>query len=295
MTAEEMEDFLVQSAMMRIERAQARGRSDVNLSKEELAALERRRERLEEEAERRERKKRRQQRVAVPLSHLEPVSRKKRSGQVSELSSQLSSRQPSASDLSEVQERQGYPPMGYFPPPSASRTRTRAVTSASQRPTSRASDRESSFNFEYVQRPSTASNRHVSEGNRNAPDPFQFQTEGPSHTLRSSGSTSSSRRQASGPEVAYVTRRRAEANRSSLGRSVYDETSEDGSVVSEQERSSDDYGNGARIRELPRSEIVVEAPPELEHEPPKKKSSESLPPKRKSVVSTTRGGRRKKK
>lgn len=69
----EREEFLVQSAMARIERARARGRDDVNLNKFELAALDRRRKRMERGGSK---KKRKDQRVAVPLTQLEPVSRK---------------------------------------------------------------------------------------------------------------------------------------------------------------------------------------------------------------------------
>ncbi len=72
----EKEEALVESALARIRRAQARGREDVRLTQEELAALERRRDRLQNE-ERRKRRER-EQRISVPISHLEPASRKKR-------------------------------------------------------------------------------------------------------------------------------------------------------------------------------------------------------------------------
>lgn len=52
------EEILVQSAMARIERAQAKGRTDVNLTKGELEALEQRKKRQAEEAEKKERRDR---------------------------------------------------------------------------------------------------------------------------------------------------------------------------------------------------------------------------------------------
>lgn len=298
------EEALVQTAMARIQRAQARGRADVSLTKEELGALERRKKRIEEESERRERKKRREHRIAVPLTHLDPVSLKNKS---SPSALESSSRHSSGSDLGDAQERQTYPPL-------SSRTRPRSGTSASQRGSSRAlDDRGSSpFHYEYVQRPASSAGRHVvsdsvarprsswgsphDEGwaptssppssrssRRNTLDPFQFQTAGPR----------ASRRHASGSsDPPYPPGRDMEAPgaaRSSHGsrRSVYGGTSDEGSEAS----TSDELNSGARIREpmRTRSEIIVE--PELEPEPSRKKSSE-VAPKRKPVPSR---GRKKRK
>ena len=319
MDPEEKEEALVQTAMARIQRAQAKGKADVSLTKEELAALERRKQRMKEEAEKKERKKRKEQRVAVPLTHLEPVSRKKKHSQQA---LESSSRNPSASDLTAAQEGQVYPPMGYFPPPSSGRTRPRSGTSLSHRPPSRARDgRGSPPYYDYTQRPASSTGRHVSDSvarprssnsnvsSRNL-DPFMFQTAGP-RAPHSGGAAAASRRHGSGPtsDALYMTRREAATAASSLGtrssrnrRSMYDETSDEGSIGSSQS-TSDDFGNGARIRE-PASrggggggerasrrsnEILVE--PEPEPEPPKKKSSEATT-KRKTASSR---GRRKKK
>ncbi|MBE3112969.1 MAG: hypothetical protein IMZ46_21055 [Acidobacteria bacterium] len=99
----ERDEVLVQSAFRHIQKAQEKGRADVQLTKEELAALDRRRERMEEEAARKAaRRKARSQRITIPLAQLEPTSRKKRV--------------PSAQDIDEG-EHVGYPPIGYFPPP----------------------------------------------------------------------------------------------------------------------------------------------------------------------------------
>ncbi|KAK3941078.1 COPII vesicles protein Yip3 [Diplogelasinospora grovesii] len=136
----EREAELIESAMARIRRAQAKGKSEVKLNQDELAALERQRKRTEEGGER---KRRKEKRIAVPISHLEPTSRKP---------PQLES-----ADSNEGRQRQGNPPMGYFPPPAgASRpTRPRSGTNNS-RPPSRATNPEreredSPFAYSYVQ------------------------------------------------------------------------------------------------------------------------------------------------
>lgn len=302
---QDREDILVQSAMARIQRAQAKGRADVNLTKAELEALERRRRRTEEEAERRERRKRREQRIAVPLTHVEPLSRKKKSDR----SSESSSRQHSASDLTQV-----LPPMGHFPPPSSSsRTRPRSGTSVSQRSLGRFHDEQGppQLAYDYVQRPMSAINaRHVSDsmgrppsrsyladephsqysgggGDPDMHDPFQFQTAGPrvaapplTRRLPPAGASAS----------AAGSVRSSRSNR----RSVYEESSdefipsEDGSSV------SDELGSGAQIRDGSmrgrESAIVIEESPEPERQSPKKK--ESSPVKRKSVASRGKKKRR---
>ncbi|PNY29419.1 COPII vesicles protein Yip3 [Tolypocladium capitatum] len=320
------EEALIQSALQRINRAQAKGKANVKLNKEELAALERRRERMQEE-ERKKRggsdRKKKEQRIAVPLSHFEPVSRKKRTaGQPHPPRQGSTPRHASADGVLEGQQRQGYPPMGYFPPPSASRSRPRSGTTSS-RPPSRARDEggSSPLQYEYVPPPSAA-NRRVSDsvarplssrgsprdeassslGSRPNIDPFMYQTEGP-RAAYPAGAAAASRRYVSGPaETTYNARPGAPApaaSRSYQGsrrQSYGDETSEDESVT------SDDRGNGAQIREPTKEPvgepvrerarepsgrdvgIVVEVEPEPET--PKKKSSV----KRKPVS----GGRRKK-
>lgn len=320
---QDREEILVQNAMARIQRAQAKGRTDVSLSKDELEALERRKRRLAEEAEKKERRRRREQRIAVPLTQLEPVSRKKKSGR----SSELSSRHPSASDLTQVQDRQNLPPMGHFPPPAGTRTRPRSGTASSQRPSSHGHDEQGSpqLAYDYVQRPpSVINNRHVSDsmarprssrshygddansyyggGGGEAHDPFQFQTAGPrAPSSAGAGAASASRRHASGSsEVVHKSRPEAGASaatRSTRGhrRSTYYESSDEEFVPSDDGSGSvsDDLGNGARIREVPRgrgSAIVVEESPEPDRGSPKKK--EPSPAKRKPVAS--RGKKKKK-
>lgn len=170
----EREEAVVESALQRIRRAQAKGKKDVKLTQEELAALERRRERIRAQEEARKRRKEKEQRFAVPLSHLEPTVRKRRSVVADEPTSQ---RAVSASFLEES-GRPVYPPMGYFPPPLASaRSRPRSGTSSSQRPGTVSSQRppsrdpaaersrgNSPFRYSYVQHgyPPSAS-RHVSD------------------------------------------------------------------------------------------------------------------------------------
>ncbi|KAI0914769.1 hypothetical protein F4823DRAFT_557713 [Ustulina deusta] len=161
----EMENALVQSALTRIRKAKARGKQDVKLNKGELSALERRRKRLQSEAEsaarkkgkNRKRQKEKEQRVAVPLSHFDPSL-----------------------------------------PPDTSQIRPRSSTSSHHSPSQRHGS-SSPFDYQYV---STASNRrHTSDTGRPssslnniphdedqhaqspshfAPDPFQYQTAGPS-------------------------------------------------------------------------------------------------------------------
>ncbi|EAQ92875.1 hypothetical protein CHGG_01110 [Chaetomium globosum CBS 148.51] len=62
------EEALADAAMARIRKAHAKGRQDVKLSKEELAAYQRRLQRMEDEG----RRQRRDQRVAIPISQLGP-------------------------------------------------------------------------------------------------------------------------------------------------------------------------------------------------------------------------------
>jgi len=162
----EREQAVVESALERIRRAQAKGKKDVRLTQEELAALERRRERIHAEEEARKKRKEKQQRFAVPLSHLEPTVRKRRSV----VADQGTSRQTVSGSSREDPGRAVHPPMGYFPPPLASsRSRPRSGTTSSQRPPSRdpAAERSrgnSPFRYSYVQHgyPPSAS-RHVSD------------------------------------------------------------------------------------------------------------------------------------
>ncbi|KAK4248181.1 PRA1 family protein-domain-containing protein [Corynascus novoguineensis] len=105
------EEALADAAMARIRRAQARGKQDVKLSKEELAAYQRRLQRMEDE----ERRQRREHRVAIPISQLDPGFRQKRPSVGDDSPPQQPSPDPG------VERHATYPPMGYFPPPSAPR------------------------------------------------------------------------------------------------------------------------------------------------------------------------------
>lgn len=156
------EEALVEAALARIRRAQAKGKTDVKLSRGELGALERRRERLNAENSRKKRKEK-EQRIAVPISQLEPTSRKRRS-----LVPEDASPNPPAPAASEGNhENTTYPPMGYFPPPLTGRSRQRSGTTVSQRPPSRDPNMERSrgsspFRYSYVNYPPSSS-RQVSD------------------------------------------------------------------------------------------------------------------------------------
>jgi hypothetical protein len=154
------EEALVEAALARIRRAQAKGKKDVKLSKGELTALERRRERINAENSRKKRREK-EQRIAVPISQLEPPTRKRRSVVPEDVSP--NSAVPGA--FGGEPEHTNYPPMGYFPPPLTGRSRPRSGTSVSQRPPSRDPNSERSsdsspFRYSYVQTsnypPSTA-------------------------------------------------------------------------------------------------------------------------------------------
>ncbi|KAJ6787162.1 hypothetical protein PWT90_09803 [Aphanocladium album] len=306
------EDVLVQSALKRISRAQAQGRTDVKLNKDELAALERRRKRMQEEAERAEReraarasassgsdrkkkKKQKEQRVAIPLSQFEPVSRKKRTG-----SSHPTRKDslPSRSTMGDSPDQQVYPPMGYFPPPSGSRSRS---NSQLQRPGSRARDTNgSSPPVSFNQHASGSSHRHASDSmarpsSRGMPedassplDPFKYQTDGPRVVYPAASSSKTGR-----SEVSYrqsssrshgtsspMTRSRHGSTRPSLSRVP------DSSETSDEDTASDELGNGAQIQQQSSSssrgrhrEIIVEVEQPPPPAPAKKKSSS--PTKRK--------------
>ncbi|WYZ42567.1 hypothetical protein EsH8_VI_000266 [Colletotrichum jinshuiense] len=270
----ERDDALVQRALARVRRAQERGKLEVNLSKEEMAALERRRKRLDKEARKQERKQRREreQRFAIPLSQFEPTSRRRSPTITAE---DDLPRHPSPGTFAETQKQDAMPPMGYFPPPNSSRTRPRSATSTSQRPTSRVLGERgtSPFNYAYVnaaasqRQPSDSVNtRPVSTSTRGPPpnlspasstssmprsrsgvDPFQFQTEGPGATSSTgasprnvSGSTDGRRTSAAHPA--------GRGGRSLRGAPPKEDSSEDSSEESsEEESTSDDTGSGAQI------------------------------------------------
>ena len=308
-TLRQREEDLVQSALRRIARAQAKGKADVKLSKDELAALERRRQRMQEEEERErqkkrdrrqrgsgsgsERKKSKEQRLAVPLTQLQPMSRKKQTSRHPPRKDSMP-RHVSASNVPDSRDRQVYPPMGYFPPPSASRARARSSAGPAL---------EDNVPYEYLPPPpplpAGAGRSRSSRGSprddatmlstsRSNIDPFQFQTASP---------TRQSKRHVSGPaEFLYgqTSRRGAATAPSTRSRHPPRRTSYNGELSTDSQTSeesiSDERGNGAQIREPTASVaptsgyasgrgngIVVEVSPER-----KKKKSSSSPVKRKS-------------
>lgn len=276
----EREEALLQMAMQRVERARIKGKTDVNLSKAELGAFQRHQKRLEREEERRrrasERKKRKEQRIAVPLTHLEPSSRKKKAIQPPPVSLQPRQdslpRQISAgSQYSDVPDRQAYPPMGYFPPPAGTRVRPRSGTTTSQRPPSRAREDQRPVPYEHLQQLSAPGSRQPSDTvplprsstgpleepwipnvspnasprGRSSLDPFQFQIGGP-RAAAPPGAGRPSRRHASGPsEMAYIPRRPVGAPSPARSRQVSqqaedEDTSEDESEEEEEEEEDDE-------------------------------------------------------
>lgn len=298
------EEALVQAAMYRIQKAQAEGRTDVHLNKDELAAMERHRQRMEEEAERKARekserkKKKKEQRVAVPLTQLEPVSRKKKSSHPPRKDSLP--RLPSGNNSSDAQDPSGYPPMGYFPPPAGSRPRPRSGT---------ADPNGSSFRHDYAQRPS---DRHSSDsvlrpgssssGGRKQADPFQFQTAGPRASSQQVTGAVARRTTPGHAETAASAARRGVApspmttrSRHASQRQGSDDTSENdsqsGSEEEEDETSSDSIGSGAQILQPTRgrsSGIVVEVEPESGSRSAKSKSSRRSSPVKRKPVTTRR-------
>lgn len=257
LSPEDREEALVQSAMARIERARSRGSADVDLTEGEIAALEARRKRAEEEqAERKSRKKSKKQRVAVPLTNLEPISRKKKSSRTP--ASDLS-REASATNLLE---------------PSYS-SRNGSGTSTTARPPSRTyDDTPDSFQYEYTSRSSGrprstrgyddpwASNPSPASSSSSRTDPFRFQTAGPRAQQQSGSSLRPLSSVGSGP----VTR-----SRGSREQYPSDDTSEE---------TSDDLNNGAHIEESSRGREMDTSPERGSY---KKKSSS--PAKRKPVSS----------
>ncbi|KAF6830807.1 prenylated rab acceptor 1 [Colletotrichum plurivorum] len=278
----EREEALVHTALTRIRRAQEKGKADVKLNKEEMAALERHKKRMEKEARRQERKRRKEkeQRYSIPLAQFDMPPRRS----LAITAEDDLPLHPSPGTFAETQ-RDAMPPVGYFPPPNVSRTRQRTSTSSSQPPNM-----------------SPASSTSSMSRSKSGVDPFQFQTEGPR-----AASTVASRRNVSGstdgrrtPVIPPTTR----VTRSTRAPQPEEESSEDSSEEeSTEESTSDGTGNGAQIVQPPKppppvrrgrkEAIVVEEA--ASRDPARessrgKKSSNPSPSKRKPV-----GGRKKKK
>ncbi|KAK1241677.1 hypothetical protein MKX07_007500 [Trichoderma sp. CBMAI-0711] len=253
---DEREEALVQKALYRIEKAQAKGRSDVRLSKEEIAALERRQKRME--AEERRNRRRREERVAIPLAQFGSMARLGSSSSRLASGSGSLSRQPSGSDA--VEEDEASPQMGYFPPHSSSR-RPKSGSSTS-RPSSIHED--------------------------SSKDPFQYLTTGPR------GSASAPKRHSSGQsDLSSLSRRgRPESaewsRRDSSRRQSSDETSEELALV--QETSS----RAAKGREEIVVEVEPESPTGPEPASSRTRSASRRKPEsvssRKTVSSRTTTG-----
>lgn len=160
----EEEDALVESAMQRIRRAQAKGKQEVKLNKKELAALERRKKRLQAEAEdEKKKKKKKEQRYAVPLSELAPLSQKASRGG-SKVSSDVLPRHPSPELLAKTQGGKVQPPVGWFAHPSSSRPSIAETRRAFEPNSDREGSSSSSLQYSYVQPPGPPTNsRHLSD------------------------------------------------------------------------------------------------------------------------------------
>ncbi|KAL7629614.1 hypothetical protein AAE478_001136 [Parahypoxylon ruwenzoriense] len=275
----ELEDALVQSALSRIRRAQAKGRQDVKLNKEELAALERRRKRLQAEAEAAKRRnggrrKEKEQRYAVPLSHFDQHGG------------------PSGSEESLTRRtlHSTGPPMGRFPPPNAARGRSGSGTRSSRRPHAEVPD-SPPFDYQYVNAPpnqrhasdtaARPSSSRLSSSSREYKDPFQYQTAGP--RVPSMDEAAAARSSVSGPS-------RREAPTADRGGPEHESSHE-----THEERRDDERGYSRHVTTRSRSRgIVVGAAspsPEPEHE--QLKSKKSSPSNHPPVKRKTTGGKKR--
>ncbi|KAL6908440.1 PRA1 family domain-containing protein [Trichoderma evansii] len=252
---DEWEAALVEKALYRINKAQAKGRTDVRLSKEEIKALERRQRRIE--AEERRKSRRRQERVAIPLSQFGSMTRLGGS----DSGSNPVSRQPSGSEAHDETS----PQMGYFPPPSGSRPRPKSTISTS-RPTS--------FHEE------------------SSRDPFKYQTAGPRSAnsapkRHGSGQSDLSSMSRHGrPESASEWSRQGSSRRQSS-----DDTSEELGLVEERSSRTASSSRTAKGREEIVVEVEVDSPSGPETAPSRTRSvSRKKPepaPTRRTVSSRT--------
>lgn len=325
---QEKENALVESALRRIRRAQAKGKQEVKLNKKELAALEQRRKRMQAESGG-SKKKKREQRYAVPLSQLGPISQKENRSLVAP--DDTLPPHPSPGTFERTQEGRLQPPVGWFAHPPSSRPGT-ADSRESRRSSGRASDRElssSPFQYSYVQSSSSPSNpRHASDPSLrhrssrgplpheeswmpqygasastssipSAHDPFRYMTSG-SQAPYHAGSSGGSRNPPGLSPYLDPLRAGNAARRQSRQISPDDTESEDSDDEGD---TSDEVGAGVRIGSSNvgpssgRDQIIVEE--EREPTPPprpvtrsKKASSATSSPKRKPVGGGT--GRKKK-
>lgn len=328
LSARDNEEELVNSAMRRIQKAQASGRQDVNLSKKELSALENWRKR-QAEASNERKKKKREQRFAVPLSQLGPISQKEK--RIPRSSDALPP-QPSNEMLNRAYWQKAQPPVGWFAYPGSSRP----STSESRRPPSRSSDREHSsspFQYSYVQQSSPAPPpRHLSDpagrtrsartsvsqeegwtphynpaaSTHSVPaslDPFRFMTSGPSTAYHAGSVTSQRNASSSSMGSAYCDPSRPGGPSKRQSRRFTPDEEESASEDEDDDDTSDEVDAGARIGNSQagpstsngREQIIVEVAREPTPEPRvtrSKKASNGASPKRKPVGG---GNSRKKK
>lgn len=316
-TAERAQDeALAQHALNRIRKAQAKGKQQIKLNKEELAALERRKQRLAREDSRKssgasgsgsekKRRKDKESRVVVPLSHFDtPAPAPTRRGKAGGGPDDSLPMHPTPSTLSAANHTRG-------PPTTSSRSRQSSGTGSSHRPRSTADGRSSPFEYQYVNPPPNL--RHASDPAAGPPsrnpyqyeddyrrrsgssqssvlqhDPFQYQTSGPRSSLRSS--TPVSRDEAMDVDLAYGNVPQPNPRRSArlIGQ------------FSSEEETSDEIDSGARIvREGGgRDDIVVmEQRPSTSPEPePAERTSKSKksssPSKRKPASGSGKKGRK---
>ncbi|KAL2128308.1 hypothetical protein VTI74DRAFT_9372 [Chaetomium olivicolor] len=288
--------------MARIRRAQAKGKTDVRLSKEELAAYQRRLERMEVE------RRQRRERVAIPLSQLDPSSRQKR------LSLEDDSPPRRASPELGEERSPGHPPMGYFPPPS--RARQPSGTASSRPPSQAATERDQSsspFTYSYVNAPSAL--RHpsdpvtsrplsvaesVSARNGSSPsvagqfqglDPFQYMTTGARTSYHAGAASHNSIVDVDDIYASYGSAAPAGASRRRNGEHRDGESSnEDDGML----RVSSGSRSRPRDRSHSRRELASEPKASRDRTPPpSKKSSSVQSPVRRKAVATTKSGRKK--
>lgn len=295
----ERDEVLVQSAFRQIQKAQERGRADVQLTKDELAALERRRKRMEEEeaARKAARRKAKAQRISVPLAQLEPATRKKKKA-------------PAAQDLGSTDETEhvGYPPMGYFPPP-----KSRPPSGPQQSPNANQNSRGSSpFQYSHAnssqppsgqsssRTPAARARAQVEESDSSessdgssppripgALDPFKYQVSGPRQTQAASASASTSRRNPGTADVAY-----AGPTRSTSGKNTQVTPTEETSDGTSEEDSEEVQIVSPPQRRTRNTPVVVQ------EERGRKKEKEEKAKKAQSSPAKTSGGpstRRRKK
>ncbi|OAA54350.1 prenylated rab acceptor 1 [Niveomyces insectorum RCEF 264] len=277
----EEERVVLESARARVRRAQAKGKTQVSLSRAELAAFGRQRERELRAEQRQQQRREQRERIAVPIAQLDVVTRRRGTLPASAASGLANSnRDDDDNDVDnrapqripgsfhQHEERQVYPPIGYFPPPGAT-TRTPLPTSNSQ-PSLRNNDggvggtldtesrrSGSPFAYSYVRSgvtPSTSSaTRHSSypaTATTASPyvDPFQYLTTDPRARLYPSSSVAARPRR---PETTEFARGSAAADAAAAARGRHGaprrapkSSEDDDSTASENSRDNNEDDRG---------------------------------------------------